>query len=180
MAKANGTRSAAPEPNARKHAGTAAERAAQRVEIDARRRQVAALLVSRVQQQDIARQLQVGEATISRDIAALRARWRDAADIDIADKMLQDVAALDADERQWRARMSDPQNPPSLPLRLGIYDRILRIMERRADLLGLNAPTKTEVGGLNGGPLVVEYVHDWRGPADYPAVPPSGAAASPA
>lgn len=32
-------------------------------------------------------------------------------------------------------------------------DRILRIMERRAKLLGLDAPTKTELTGKDGGPV---------------------------
>jgi len=38
-------------------------------------------------------------------------------------------------------------------------DRILRVMERRARLLGLDAPTKSEVTGSDGGPI--EYHLDW-------------------
>ena len=38
---------------------------------------------------------------------------------------------------------------------LGAIDRILRIMERRAKLLGLDAPVRTEVSGPEGGPLHV-------------------------
>jgi Ni,Fe-hydrogenase III large subunit len=37
----------------------------------------------------------------------------------------------------------------------GAVDRVLRIMERRAKLLGLDAPTKQEVTGKDGGPLVI-------------------------
>ncbi len=37
----------------------------------------------------------------------------------------------------------------------GAVDRCLRIMERRAKLLGLDAPTKAELSGKDGAPLVV-------------------------
>lgn len=42
-----------------------------------------------------------------------------------------------------------------------ITDRILRIMERRAKLLGLDAPAKTELTGSDGGGLkvIVEYAN---------------------
>ena len=37
----------------------------------------------------------------------------------------------------------------------GAVDRVLRIMERRAKLLGLDAPTKQEITGSDGGPVVI-------------------------
>ena len=37
----------------------------------------------------------------------------------------------------------------------GAVDRALRIMERRAKLLGLDAPSKTELSGPQGGPIEV-------------------------
>lgn len=36
-------------------------------------------------------------------------------------------------------------------------DRVLKLMKRRADLLGLDAPTRTELTGKDGGPI--ESVH---------------------
>ena len=51
----------------------------------------------------------------------------------------------------------------------GAVDRVLRIMKRRADLLGLDAPSRAEVTGKDGGPIetknattiiVREYVED--------------------
>jgi len=44
----------------------------------------------------------------------------------------------------------------------GAIDRVLKIMERRARLLGLDAPTKTDLT-TDGQRLVIEYVNDWRG-----------------
>ena len=40
-------------------------------------------------------------------------------------------------------------------------DRILRICELRARLLGLNAPTRAQLTGADGGPLQVERVVTW-------------------
>lgn len=39
----------------------------------------------------------------------------------------------------------------------GAIDRALRVLERRAKLLGLDAPVKTELTGADGGPLKVEH-----------------------
>jgi len=44
---------------------------------------------------------------------------------------------------------------------LGAVDRVLRVMERRARLLGLDAPIKTDIT-TGGQRLVIEYVNDWR------------------
>ena len=38
-------------------------------------------------------------------------------------------------------------------------DRILRIMERRSKLLGLDAPTKTDVTS-DGGPIILKVIYD--------------------
>jgi hypothetical protein len=35
----------------------------------------------------------------------------------------------------------------------GAVDRVLRVMQRRAELLGLDAPTKGEITGKDGGPI---------------------------
>lgn len=45
-------------------------------------------------------------------------------------------------------------------------DRVLKIMERRARLLGLDAPTRQEVTGKDGEPLLVRFV--WDDPSHDP------------
>jgi transcriptional regulator len=42
---------------------------------------------------------------------------------------------------------------------LGAIDRALRIMERRARLLGLDAPEKKEMSGADGSPLLVKLLY---------------------
>ncbi len=51
----------------------------------------------------------------------------------------------------------------------GAVDRVLRIMERRAKLLGLDAPTKQEITGSDGGPVTVRVVYGDDGPDDSTA-----------
>mgnify|MGYP000930301741 CR=1 FL=1 len=41
---------------------------------------------------------------------------------------------------------------------LAAMDRVLKILERRAKLLGLDAPTRSEVTGADGGPVAIEDV----------------------
>jgi hypothetical protein len=41
-----------------------------------------------------------------------------------------------------------------------VCDSILRIMERRAKLLGLDAPAKAEISGADGGPIEVSSLTD--------------------
>lgn len=38
----------------------------------------------------------------------------------------------------------------------GAIDRLLRVMERRSKLLGLDAPTRQELSGPNGSPITIE------------------------
>jgi len=45
----------------------------------------------------------------------------------------------------------------------GAVDRCLRIMERRAKLLGLDAPTKQDITS-DGKKLEILFVNDWRNP----------------
>lgn len=49
---------------------------------------------------------------------------------------------------------------------LGAIDRLMRLMERRARLLGLDMATQLEVGGLGGGPIKVQEVFIDAGPGD--------------
>jgi len=44
---------------------------------------------------------------------------------------------------------------------LGSIDRILKVMDRRAKLLGIDAPEKRELTGPNGAPLPTRLVIDW-------------------
>jgi hypothetical protein len=117
-----------------------------------------------MQQQDIARQLGVTGATISRDVKRIREEWRKEYAGDYHFILGEDLAILSDDERRWRTemlktlqggyinthiRLDDGTEeerrvwvPPDQMSALGIYDRILSIMKQRAKLTGVEAPQK--------------------------------------
>ena len=82
------------------------------------------------------------------------------------DKLQAEIAESVDDIRQMELeRLNDllkglwPQVAKSNP-KLPAVDRVLRVMDRRAKLMGLDAPTKSEITGEDGNALTirVEYV----------------------
>ncbi len=51
-------------------------------------------------------------------------------------------------------------------VRLKAIDRVIRVEERRARLLGLDAPVKQEVTGTDGSPLMISLANDLRAMTD--------------
>lgn len=110
-----------------------------RATIEDRRRQVAALYVRRVNQSDIARQLGVNQATISRDVAALVKQWQKEQAETIEAWRDRDLLELDEMEKDAAIEFSKSK-------RRDWIDTRLKIKERRAKLMGLDAPTRAEIG----------------------------------
>ena len=135
---------------------TSEEKAQQAVQIADRRRRVAALVLARAPQKDIARKEGVSPATICTDVAALHLEWKAARVADTDTQRVREEAALDADELAWRERMQRETDPDR---KLRIYDRIAKIMDSRRKLLGLDAPTRTEVTGAEGAALALVKVY---------------------
>jgi hypothetical protein len=50
------------------------------------------------------------------------------------------------------------------PADLRAVDRVVKLMERRAALLGLDAPQKLEQSGSNGGPISLNFIERSDGP----------------
>ncbi len=97
-------------------------------------------------QREIGAILGVSAKTVNFDIKALRHQWLQESLLDIEEWRAQELASLAADEQMWRARMA--QAADDLPLRLQIYDRIFRIGERRARILGLDQPVRIDIDML--------------------------------
>ncbi len=109
----------------------------QEIEREARRRKVAAFLLSGVTDQTaIAKQLNVSQPTISRDVRAIEEQWRGDAAADIAVAKGQDLQRI---ERLIAALWSDAINGKWLAV-----DRITSLLGRKAAMLGYDAPTKSE------------------------------------
>ena len=86
---------------------------------------------------------QAAHTYVSSSLADLRAATAEAAE----DVREMELARLDA--------MLVPMLEAAEAGQQTAVDRVLRIQERRAKLLGLDAPTKSEVGGPGGGPVEI-------------------------
>jgi hypothetical protein len=119
------------------------------VEREARRVLVARLLLSGVSDQSaIAKQANVDRSTISRDIKAIEAQWRAEAVADVAAAKGQDLARIE--------RMIAGLWTQAIAGHLGAIDKTVKLLERKARMLGYDAPEKMQVGGDSAAPLVVE------------------------
>lgn len=112
-----------------------AGRALKRAEIEDRRRKVATLTLNKVHQTLIAERLGVAQSTVSRDLKTIEAGWREAARANLDALKARELAELDELEREIVRRTAAKSG---LALR-GISLR-LRVKERRARLMGLDAP----------------------------------------
>lgn len=120
-----------------------AAKAAKMTEMADRRRKVAALHLARVPQYEIARQLGIKDDVVSDDLKAVRAEWNKDRKEDVVEFQARDLAALEADEGSVRRRLAIL--PADMHVeRVRYHDLLIKIMDRRARLIGLDAPTKIE------------------------------------
>lgn len=119
--------------------------------------------VEAAERQAQAMQLKLAGATYEEIATALgysskQAAWRSVqrAREDMLRDPAEELVKQEADrlDRLQRALWTD-----AIKGNQGAVDRVLRVMERRAKLLGLDAPLKQEVTGANGEPtrIVIEY-----------------------
>lgn len=110
------------------------------LEIAQRRSQVAKLYVQRLSQQEIAKALGVNQATVSRDVAAVKKAHLDAAKSSLDDMIARELAELDDMEGQCALMFLTNKHDVWI-------GRRLQIKERRAKMLGLDAPEKRDLSG---------------------------------
>ena len=116
-----------------------------------RRRQVAQLYLTHQTQVTIARHLGVAQSTVSEDLAALKQCWREQSIADLEAVLVREACELDEMEAELVRRYTEERTPDWIVLRL-------KVKERRAKLLGLDAPVKAHV---EGGELFKVYVGNW-------------------
>lgn len=121
------------------------DRARKRIEKAQRQREALRLFNEGLQQFEIAAELGVSGATISRDLGFIREQTLEATKQERLEWLARELSKLDMDEADLRYELRGRDNPdmrPKLRERLQIRDRILRIQERRAKLLGLDSPSQ--------------------------------------
>lgn len=92
-----------------------------------------------------------------RDARAIRARWQAEATSSYEAAAARELASIARDEAALRAEAAGlPEDAHAL--RLQFHDRIAKLGERRVKLLGVEAPTKTQISGPGGGPIPIAGV----------------------
>jgi len=143
------------------------------------RRRIAEMYLRGALQSDIADELHIDQSTVSRDLKTLQAEWRASALIDINEAKARELARIDELERTywdaWQRSTEDAEiqrtratetakdgkrYEAGTEKRGQVGDpRFLQgvgwCIERRCKLLGIDAPTKQEISGAGGGPLIV-------------------------
>lgn len=109
-----------------------------KIKIDERRKKVAALYLRGYNQQTIADQFGVSQATISNDIKALLKTWREKRETDVEDAVTRQVEELRLIREkawgQWRSTND-----------VRWLDTVMKAQDRESKLLGLDAPKRTDV-----------------------------------
>jgi len=126
-----------------------------KMELAERRRRVAKFYLNKMSQANIAEKLGVSQATISRDVAHLFKQWQKDAKVDIAQRVGYELAKLESLETDCAIQFAKTKEESWVRLRI-------RIQERVAKMLGLDAPTKSEITGAGGGPVDVTYTDKQR------------------
>lgn len=102
---------------------------------------------------EIAEELGVGVATVHRDLEAVRAELDDCTKRGAEIERAIGANRLDGVARKLMAAVDQCAEASEFST---LANAIARIEERRAKLLGLDAATKTELTGADGGPVKVE------------------------
>lgn len=122
-----------------------------KAEIAARQKQVAALLLNRVSQVDIADKLNVDEATICRDVKALFKKYSAECQEDISHHVARELAELDRMELEasvmyQQFKGDKNKNIPTNSKEANKWlETRLKIKDRRSKLLGLDKLTAITV-----------------------------------
>ena len=155
---------------------------------DADRRRVAALYLQGRYQVDIAAELGIDQSTVSRDLKAIRKEWRASSVRDFDEARAQELAKIDELEREaWAAWERSKAETRTVTRRrrqvpagdgtagelseqslkteqrhgdISYWNAVLKCVERRCALLGLDEPQKLDVksrGVIKFGGVDIEF-----------------------
>jgi len=135
-------------------------KAQNKVVVAERRRKVSNLALSRLSVTEIAKQLSVCQATVSNDLKKIREEWSREHQENIGSTIVFELASLSRDEARLRATLASlPEDDHKSRARY--YDLILKVMDRRHKILGLDAPQKVDYETREIKVNIIR-VEDWR------------------
>jgi hypothetical protein len=103
---------------------------------------LAYLMTAHFTYREMAEKLGVASSTISEDVKVIRERWRERAVADYTSHLAEELAKLDLLEHELLPMALS--GGPKGGISLRAVDRVLAIRDRRARMLGLDAPSKVE------------------------------------
>lgn len=169
------------------------------------RKRIAELYLQGWLQVDIAQDVGIDQSTVSRDLKAIRDEWLKSTLVDFNEAKAKELARIDAVEveawaayerskgkrevtTQESAAVGDGEDNARQKVQIRTEDRdgdpkwleiVLKCSEQRRKILGIDAPTKSEVTGKDGGPLrmnienfvrakqeLAEWEQDWGNDLD--------------
>lgn len=134
-------------------------------ELELRRQYVNELYLQGKYQADIAALVasrfgyEVTQQTISNDLRAVKEQWMRRSTALINEHIAEELAKIDQLEREYQAMFEKSKGKNGR--RLGDVKYKMRVewcIDRRCQLLGVDAPKRTEISGVNGGPIRFEDV----------------------
>ena len=114
-------------------------------EIEERRERVSQLLKARFSYRDIAKSVKCSVGTVAGDVKAIFKLWADRQFENIREQALLDLATVND---ALMAITNDVRSGDT-----GAINTMVRLLERRARILGYEAPTRMEHTGKDGGPI---------------------------
>ena len=145
-----------------------------------RRKIVASLYLRGKFQSEISKEVNVDRCTVSRDLQAIEEEWLKSGVMNLNAAKARELAKLDEVERQaweaWEKSRKDAETMEVIGTAQGgrgkpdkvkkitkgqagdsrFLDTILRCVNKRSEILGLDAPRKLEHGGIDGGPIPIQ------------------------
>lgn len=133
-----------------------------RARVEDRQVQVAELVLNGFSERQIARQLRTSPVTIHRDVVAVRKQWAEQRNATYETHIANQMQRLDQLERVIAREVAAGN--------LEAVDRALKILDRRARLLGLDAPTRHQVQVEDPISAEIRLLAEKLGVLDDPAV----------
>jgi predicted transcriptional regulator len=128
-------------------------------------------------QYEIASELGISQSQVNYDLKAIQAQWRESTTMNLDEAKAKELARLDELEREFwaaweaskgeRTQARQEKNNSGATVKASMMKEqrdgnpaflngVLSCIDRRCKLLGLDAPTKSELTGKDGGPIRTE------------------------
>lgn len=105
--------------------------------------------------------VKVSQQTISNDLKAVREEWKKRSAALINEHVAEEMAKIDHLERTYHALFEKSKGRRKMGRGdIKYLQRVEWCIDRRIQLLGVDAPKRTEISGLNGAPLKFEDVRE--------------------